>query len=353
MTHLDRARDLLADAAKPALAQIDQDRSSAPPKLRLLLAYLAENLFDPALNVAQLMLACDVRDHSLALAFCAALGQGPRGYIEEHRLQTAVRLLTKTDLKIWQVGELLGYSTLSVFSRAFDRWAGSRPGAFRRRQRQPVVTVSTRQDALHSTQLWRQAMSGGLGQEQAEQLIERLKTLYPQHSGTAEEKTLAERVWNSLAGRGFDEQLLIVSRQVVFNSPALFELLLEKSRTEGRQECERGVEIAELALASVTGWGWQGERTDLVARAWTWIANARRLALDFSGAEQAFVQAKQALAKPRVRTHHLVEAEILLYETAQLAWQQRHREALASSSREMDLGSRVKPRRATLVDDLG
>ncbi len=353
MTHLDRAQALLSNAAQPALARINQDRSTAPAKLRLLLDYLEENLFDPALNVAQLMLICKVRDHSLSLAFCAALGQGPRAYIEEHRLQTAVRLLTKTDLKIWQVAELLGYSSLSTFSRAFSRWAGSRPGAFRHRQRQAVVTVSTRQDALHSTQLWRQAMSGGLEREQAGRLIERLKTLYPHQGGATEEKTLAERVWSSLDGRGFDEQLLIVSRQVVFNSPALFEFLLEKSRTEGCQDRERGVEIAELALASVSGCGRQSGRSDLVARAWTWIANTRRLALDFSGAEQAFAQAKQALAKPQLRTDCRIEAEILVYEAALMAWRQRHSEALASSGREVDLDNPSGPAVSATIGDPG
>ncbi len=337
MTHLDRAQNLLTDAAEAALAQINQDRGTAPPKLRPLLAYLGENLFDPGLNVAQLMRACNVRDNSLSIEFGAALGQGPRAYIEEHRLQTAVRLLTKTDLKIWQVGELLGYSSLSIFSRAFDRWAGSRPGVFRRSQRQAAITVSTRQDALHSTQLWRQAMSGGLEQEQAGQLIERLQALYPYQNGATDEKTLAARVWRSLDGRGFDDQQLIVSRQVVFNSPALFELLLEKSRTEGRKERERGVEVAELALASVTGCGRQSAQTDLVARAWTWIANARRIALDFSGAEQAFVQAKKALAMPREWPNHLAQAELPTYEAALFVWQRRCDEALESSSRAIEL----------------
>jgi len=337
MTHLDRAQHLLTDAAEPALAQINQDRSTAPPKLRPLLAHLGENLFDPGLNVAQLMRACNVRDNSLSIEFGAAIGQGPRAYIEEHRLQTAVRLLTKTDLKIWQVGELLGYSSLSIFSRAFDRWAGSRPGVFRRSQRKAAITVSTRQDALHSTQLWRQAMSGGLEQEQAGQLIERLQALYPHQNGAADEKTLADRVWRSLDGRAVEEQQLIVSRQVVFNSPALFELLLEKSRAEGRRERERGIEVAELALASISGCGRLTERSDLVARAWTWIANAHRLALDFRSAEQAFVQAKQALAMPREWANHLAEAEIPVYESALLVWQRRCDEAFVSASRGIEL----------------
>ena len=63
-------------------------------------------------------------------------GLPPYAYIEDCRLEVACRLLTDTDLKVWQIAQLIGYSTLQVFSRAFDRWSGVRPTIFRNHSRQ-------------------------------------------------------------------------------------------------------------------------------------------------------------------------------------------------------------------------
>jgi tetratricopeptide (TPR) repeat protein len=138
-----------------------------------------------------------------------------------------------------------------------------------------------------------------------------------------DEQVLATRVWEELEDRPIAEQRAVVRRQICFRTTALFDLLRAKSREAGRRDRQRGVEVAELALASLEGCG-EALGEDLPnrkAQGWISIANARRVALDFPAAELGFVVAESewSLAEDR---DPLVEAEFLLYKGA-LRWFQR------------------------------
>jgi len=56
--------------------------------------------------------------------------------LEEARRQLAARLLVDPSLSVDDVAVLLGYAEASAFHRAFRRWTGQTPGAFRKQQRQ-------------------------------------------------------------------------------------------------------------------------------------------------------------------------------------------------------------------------
>ena len=51
--------------------------------------------------------------------------------VEQSRFEIAAALLRDTDLQIQEIATRLGYSTPGGFSRAFARWAGCSPSAFR------------------------------------------------------------------------------------------------------------------------------------------------------------------------------------------------------------------------------
>jgi AraC-like DNA-binding protein len=51
--------------------------------------------------------------------------------VEQSRFQIAGALLRETDLKIQEIAARLGYSTPGAFTRAFTRWAGQPPRAYR------------------------------------------------------------------------------------------------------------------------------------------------------------------------------------------------------------------------------
>lgn len=53
--------------------------------------------------------------------------------VERLRFDSACRYLLQGDLPLTEIGYQLGYSEPSAFSRAFRRWAGMSPLAYRRR----------------------------------------------------------------------------------------------------------------------------------------------------------------------------------------------------------------------------
>lgn len=55
--------------------------------------------------------------------------------IDEVRLETACRLLARTETSLAKIAYDLGYADPANFTRAFQRWTGQKPSAFRRRRR--------------------------------------------------------------------------------------------------------------------------------------------------------------------------------------------------------------------------
>ena len=179
---------LLETAAIPTKERIRRDLARAPRQIQPLLEYLERHLFDADLDANRLKIACGVRDNTLPIRFHDVLDLPPYGYIEDCRLEVACRLLADTELKVWQVAQLLGYSTLQVFSRAFHRWSGLRPTKYRHRCRREYERQARRQssDASRRPITWatlRRAASGLLRREEADELARRLGELYPESFG--------------------------------------------------------------------------------------------------------------------------------------------------------------------------
>lgn len=61
-------------------------------------------------------------------------GLSYRALLDHARYGRARDLLLNTGLRIETIGEMLGYSELAAFTRAFTRWSGDSPSAFRRRE---------------------------------------------------------------------------------------------------------------------------------------------------------------------------------------------------------------------------
>lgn len=170
---------LLGKAADPTLERIRRDRERAPAQIRPLLAYLETHLFDPALDGTRLKQACGVRDNTLPISFHKALSLPPYAYIESCRLDVACRLLRGSRLKVWQIAQLVGYSTLQVFSRAFHRWSGVRPSVYR--QRHPPESLDDgRRSPPISMETLVKAVEGSLEKHEADELSRLLANLYPE-----------------------------------------------------------------------------------------------------------------------------------------------------------------------------
>lgn len=113
--------------------QRDLERVGSDWRLRAMLEHISRHLFSADLTVGGMKRACSIADNAVVLVFHRDVGMTPKSYIRERRFEVAARLLVRhRKIRIWQIAELLGYSSLTVFSRAFKKWSSLRPNAFRR-----------------------------------------------------------------------------------------------------------------------------------------------------------------------------------------------------------------------------
>ena len=164
----------LADAAGPTLEQIREDAEGKSPRVAMMLDYLDSHLFEPGLNVATWKEATDVRDNSVAIEFHGTVGTPPKLYINEKRCEVAGRLLISTDLAVWRIADLIGFSSLGVFSKAFARMMALRPSAYRRVNRSRARAPHT-----FTTDTLRRALAGSLPETEARALVEAILCVYP------------------------------------------------------------------------------------------------------------------------------------------------------------------------------
>ena len=98
-----------------------------------------------------------------------------------------------------------------------------------------------------------------------------------------------------------------------FASYLLAEMLLEKSRESWFDDAQEALELAELGLATAEMLDEEGYDSSLLsslrARAWSYLANARRLNVDLAGAEEAFGQVEELLGEAVIDPYQ--RAEIL------------------------------------------
>lgn len=71
---------------------------------------------------------------SFAARFAHLVGEPPLTYLTRWRMQKATRLLRSGRASIGEVASRVGYETEAAFSKAFKRWTGMAPGAYRRSQ---------------------------------------------------------------------------------------------------------------------------------------------------------------------------------------------------------------------------
>lgn len=350
------ANRLLEAAAAPTMERIRRDRQKAPTQLQPLLAYLETHLFDSDLDANQLKRACGVRDNSLPIYFHHALSLPPYAYIEDCRLEVACRLLRDSDLKVWQIAQLLGYSTLQVFSRAFDRWSGLRPSIFRRRSRESDVATAgngtsasgsdaaeTRDESsLIGLTTLRKAINGGLDHDQADELARQLVRLYPESFRRAAENP-ADRggeappmvamaptdAWSLIESRPRQEWSKVIESRFQVASVDLFRMLVDKSMEEVRRDSQRGIGIAHLAidcLEALAGSLTEDELRELEVKGYSWLSNAYRILFELPEAE-TYIQRAEASLRPSCDT--LIKTEFVMIKSAVRLVQGRHREALS------------------------
>ncbi len=352
---LDQDHALLGDAAEASLEQVRKDLAEAKGRPQQVLAHLQDFLFDPGLDVKQLRRVCGISARSVSGEFAKAVGTPLAIYVREKRLETAKRLLRHTALPVSKISDLVGYDQPQSFSRAFTEWNGSSPTASRLLVKKSSRLRSVPSDKMLDKEFMNRVMLGQIDKQEEEQVGHHLQAVYPrtfspnppgQNSdseprlervdGREWERIKAIELWREIAEQPLEQQRQRVC-QVAFHTKAFSSLLLRKSREEGRKDRQRGVDIALLALDSLdtsVGAGLLGDDPRILrAQAWAWVGNARRLALGFPGAEQAFDRAEIELGQRFGRHPQFVKAEILLCRGALRLDQRCFQEALVLADR--------------------
>jgi tetratricopeptide (TPR) repeat protein len=147
----------------------------------------------------------------------------------------------------------------------------------------------------------------------------------------AREKAAAPLLLAELLGQRPERREMLARNSRRFRSLALCGLLVERGHEVSVDAPELGERFAVLALALVDGLdaGWYTPRVlaDMRGRCWTTLGNARRVAGDLSGAEEAF---RQAASELRQGTGDPMEkAQLLVFRAFLRQAQQRPDEAAA------------------------
>jgi AraC family transcriptional regulator, arabinose operon regulatory protein len=94
---------------------------------------IIEAEYDRALSLDELAGRVGLSVSHLCALFKAHLGVGVIGYLIQVRIGRAAALLGQTDLKVAQVGQMVGYADVFHFSKLFKKQLGRTPGEFRRK----------------------------------------------------------------------------------------------------------------------------------------------------------------------------------------------------------------------------
>ncbi len=118
-------------AAAPQRGPIDAPFATRAPVVAKAVVIM-ENALEEPLAIPQIAAAVGCSQRHLERQFVAALGVAPHRYYRSLRLAAAKRLLQETAFPLAEIAVRLGFSSPSVFSRAFFRQFGTAPRDARR-----------------------------------------------------------------------------------------------------------------------------------------------------------------------------------------------------------------------------
>jgi AraC-like DNA-binding protein len=111
-----------------ALVQEEAIRSFSLPVTRAI-RYVRGHLFEPC-SVKQLAFTLRLHPNYLSRLFKAETGTSLTAYIKARKMGEAKRLLLNGGHRVTEIAEMLGYGSLSYFSKDFRKYYGSSPTRF-------------------------------------------------------------------------------------------------------------------------------------------------------------------------------------------------------------------------------
>ena len=80
---------------------------------------------------------------AFAARFAHLVGEPPLTYLTRWRMEKATRLLRSGHAAIAEIAARVGYDAEAAFSKAFKRWTGMAPGAYRRASAQAPLRAAS------------------------------------------------------------------------------------------------------------------------------------------------------------------------------------------------------------------
>ena len=71
----------------------------------------------------------------LSTLFRQEIGQGINEYLAQYRLDRALQLMEEGQYKIYEISEMVGYSSSQYFCRVFKKQKGYTPFSYRKKDR--------------------------------------------------------------------------------------------------------------------------------------------------------------------------------------------------------------------------
>ena len=321
----DAARDLCLRLFEDTRERIRKDHQRASARVVELLVVIEERLLDPNLDVNELLRECGQRDQNISTRFAAELGLGPDAYIRVLRLELAGRMLVASDFKVWRIAFNIGYVTPGSFNRAFKKWYGKNPSAFRRDAKSGSAESSAPAELLDQDEL-RQALNGELPAERARALASRLHELGEQifagqvpssmrQDGTlAVESAMARGLWEWIEELPYELQLGAIKSQAPhYRTLVLFNRLCTVS-----VEAEDDVRAMKLAMLAMTALNAMEDRVgddylNAFARAWAVAGLGYCRVGKLEEAARDLDKAAGMLAMAGKDAHPVIVAELCFY----------------------------------------
>jgi AraC-like DNA-binding protein len=105
--------------------------TTGDPVLAEVMAYTASHL--PTATAVSVSRAVGLSQRTLRRRFSVEVGMTWRAYLLQSRLLRAMALLSERKRNIAEVSIAVGFASPSAFTRAFQKWTGESPSAYRRR----------------------------------------------------------------------------------------------------------------------------------------------------------------------------------------------------------------------------
>lgn len=129
---LQEIRGFFSDLIREKAGEADPRIAGYSKRIRDALYFLYDN-YSRDISVSDVARALDISESSLGKAFKSETGVSVLDYLIDIRMETSKKLLKRTNLRVYEVAEKVGYKTGQYFSQVFLRTTGMHPLEYRER----------------------------------------------------------------------------------------------------------------------------------------------------------------------------------------------------------------------------